>query len=65
MRFKGNSTVVSWYINGAKLQTLLEESKSCAVLDAGCSRTVCGNLWLHDYLCSLLEFKKSNKRTIL
>ena len=33
-----------------KLQSLLNESGGCAVLDTGCSNTVCGKSWLEDYL---------------
>lgn len=43
-----------------KLQTLVDESRNFAVLDTGCSSTVCGIAWLNRYLDSLSEMDVSN-----
>ena len=44
--------------NGSKLQTLVEESKGCAVLDTGCSKTVCGVEWINGYLSELSDYER-------
>lgn len=44
----------------SKLQTLNSESRGCAVLDTGCSTTVCGRNWLHNYLETLSEYERAN-----
>ncbi|KAK3887825.1 hypothetical protein Pcinc_008076 [Petrolisthes cinctipes] len=36
--------------SGGKLQKLVEESKGCAVLDTGCSTTVCGQEWMKYFI---------------
>ena len=43
---------------GDKLRKLIDEAEGCAVLDSGCSTTVCGVTWLDSYLCELSEFDK-------
>ena len=43
----------------SKLQTLIAESKGYAVLDTGCSTTVCGLKWYEEYLKDLSEFDRS------
>ena len=40
-----------------KLQTLVEEAKGCAVLDSGCSTTVCGKEWLTDFVSGLSDYE--------
>ena len=35
------------------------ESSGCAVLDTGCTTTVCGQLWYQDYMSTLSEQVKS------
>lgn len=41
-----------------KLQTLVDESTGCAVLDTGCATTVCGSQWLNSYLSELSEYQR-------
>ena len=43
----------------SKVQTLLREAKNSAVLDTGCSKTVCGLNWLNGYQESLSEFQRA------
>ena len=43
----------------SKIQLLVEESYGCALLDSGCSTSVCGEQWLNNYLDSLSEYEKS------
>ena len=53
--FMGNS-------NGAKngkLRNLLSESNGYAILDTGCSSTVCGNTWFDNYVSELSEYDRS------
>ena len=38
-----------------RLQKLLSEARGCAVVDAGCSNTVCGSQWLEEFLNTLGE----------
>ena len=45
-----------------KLSTLVSESDCCAVLDSGCSRTVCGELWFQNYVSNLIDFERSRIR---
>ena len=50
------------YTNGernTKLEALLEESQGCAVLDSGCSNTVCGVQWFNNYIGQLTEYEMS------
>ena len=42
-----------------KLVTLLKESNGCAVLDCGCSTTVCGEEWLNNYVGGLSDYERS------
>lgn len=42
-----------------KLTTLLEESDGYAVLDTGCSATVCGVGWLDRYIGGLSDYQRS------
>lgn len=42
-----------------KIKNLMKESDCCAVLDTGCSSTVCGIQWLQNYLGALTEYQKS------
>lgn len=43
-----------------KLQTLLKESEGGAVLDTGCSTTVCGRPWLDAYTGSLSDYEREH-----
>ena len=36
-----------------KMTALIRESLGCALLDSGCTKTVCGKLWLEEYLSDL------------
>ena len=42
-----------------KLNSLVNESKVSAVLDTGCSTTVCGGQWLSEYLKTLSDYESS------
>ena len=42
----------------SKLQCLINESKGCAVLDTGCSKTVCGVMWLNNYVDNLSDYER-------
>ena len=44
---------------GGKLPTLVEESEGCAVLDTGCTNTVCGASWYEGYVNKLSAFDRS------
>ena len=42
-----------------KLNLLMQESQDCAVMDTGCSTTVCGEAWLEKYSSSLSDYERS------
>lgn len=42
-----------------KLPTLVGESRCGAVIDTGCSTTVCGKLWLNEFLQSLTDYERT------
>ena len=42
-----------------KLEKLLLETKNCALMDSGCTATVCGKEWLKNYIASLTEYQCS------
>ena len=42
-----------------KLESLIEQSNGYAVLDTGCSATVCGAGWLENYLNGLTDYERS------
>ena len=42
-----------------KLNSLISESKGHAVIDTGCSTTVCGSKWFDNYVCELSDFDRS------
>ena len=42
-----------------KLNLLIKESEDCAVMDTGCSTTVCGEAWLEKYSSSLSDYERS------
>ena len=42
-----------------KLAKLVEESRECAVIDTGCSATICGERWIDNYLQQLSEYQLS------
>ena len=46
--------------SGYELDGLLEESIGCGILDSGCSKTVCGEVWLSCYLDILDDSDKRN-----
>ena len=41
-----------------RLQKLVSEAKGCAVIDTGCSNTVCGSKWLEDYVDNLSDYER-------
>ena len=41
------------------METLLDKTLSWAVLDSGCTKTVCGETWLNCYLGTLSDEDKS------
>ena len=54
MGFTNNSS------QNTKLSQLVSDSSGCAVLDTGCSNTVCGTSWLENYLSQLSDFELAN-----
>ena len=44
--------------NKGEISQLGIDSRNCAVLDSACSSTVCGEMWLDNYLNSLKESQK-------
>ena len=42
-------------VRQTKIMHLVEESRSCGILDTGCSTTVSGQKWLDDYLSNLCD----------
>ena len=42
-------------VRQTKIACLVEESRSCGILDTGCSTTVSGQQWLDDYLSNLCD----------
>ena len=51
-----NETSLSFSDNIANLR---QETKNAAVLDSGCSSTVCGKLWIEQYLNSLSSYNQT------
>jgi len=49
-----NSTAKS-----SKLSKLVSDCSGCALLDSGCSRTVCGKNWLEDFKSKLTDYDRS------
>ena len=43
-----------------RLQSLLDETKGCAVIDSGCATTVCGEEWAEDFIENLCDEEKDN-----
>ena len=41
------------------VNSLVDDSKGCGVLDSGCTKTVCGERWVNDYLDNLSDFERS------
>jgi len=41
------------------VNSLVDDSKGCGVLDSGCTKTVCGERWAKDYLENLSDFERS------
>ena len=44
------------------MENFVGETLSCAVLDSGCTRTVCGKVWLNCYLDTLTDDEKNASR---
>lgn len=44
-------------LDNEKLNNLVSDSENCALLDTGCSKTVCGTQWLSKYLGSLSDYQ--------
>ena len=42
------------------LKNLVAETWNCGLLDCGASKTVCGEIWLNEYINSLTESQKKN-----
>ena len=42
-----------------KFLKLVEEAKGCAVLDSGCSTTVCGHEWYEQFVKDFSDFERS------
>ena len=45
-------------MTGDKLGSLVTNAKDCALLDTGCSKTVCGVEWLNHYMNSLTKYQR-------
>lgn len=45
---------------GSKIQRLVEEAKGCAVLDSGCSTTVCGADWYGSFIQNLSDVERDS-----
>ena len=45
------------------VNSLVDDSKGCGILDSGCTRTVCGDRWLADYLEHLTDYERSSVTT--
>ena len=54
---KKNETKLQYYTEEV-FHTLCEETANMAVLDSGCTNTVCGEKWLTQYLELVLEYDK-------
>lgn len=68
------NSYVSWFVgyagrDGGKdrlnsrkgvFSRLVEEARGCAVMDSGCSTTVCGAGWYEEYVRDLSDVEKSN-----
>ena len=58
-----NFSLFAGYADGEqdnKLSRLVEEAKCCAVLDSGCSTTVCGVRWLEEFMGEFSDFERGN-----
>ena len=58
------SLIVGFGNRSEKLNVLVNESKGYAVLDTGCSTTVCGEEWLKSYVENLSDYDQSKVREI-
>ena len=45
--------------NFGKLEKLVSESSCAALLDSGCSKTVCGEYWYDNYVGSISDYDQS------
>ena len=50
-------------VENSEISSLLNECYGYAVIDCGCSSTVCGETWLNAYLDSLSEFDRQHVLT--
>ena len=53
-------TLFSKTVQECYVENLLGETLSYAILDSGCTKSVCGRVWLQCYLDALNEFNKSS-----
>ena len=49
-------------LKNSEIGNFVGETLSCAVLDSGCTRTVCGKVWLNCYLDTLSDDDKNASR---
>ena len=42
------------------VNSLVEDSRGCGILDSGCTKTVCGERWLKDYLERLSDHERAS-----
>ena len=38
-----------------RLQSLMDETRGCAIIDSGCAKTVCGRAWAEDFMSNLSD----------
>ena len=43
--------------------SLVDDSKGCGILDSGCTKTVCGERWVKDYIDNLSDYERSLVKT--
>lgn len=57
-RTRKPNEIFSLQLDSDNYQEVLNETLTCAILDTGCSRTVCGQLWFEDYVAKLSDIDK-------
>ena len=60
---EGGHTVSFTGYNKAEISKLDIDAQNCAALDSACSSTVCGQMWLNNYLDSLSEEDRKKVRS--
>ena len=55
-----NKQILSYAVQECYVEKLVGETLSCALLDSGCTKTVCGSFWLQCYKNSLDEKDQVN-----